>query len=233
MNNSNHTEHIARISMGKDRENKKVVDYQGVRRRKARLRPPGSGGNGMNDNERMLIRNVCDSNLRTARQYARVVLNGLTAKKDAYFKADMLRKLDAKENTIELPHNVRGLLAVEDATNFPQERYLLRPEEEKAVERVLAVYRASGKLADLGISYYPALTRRFPIQYEIQPLTPEEAADLALKFFASAGVEMTMMDQLQLSKSLAKPVPSSTVVKECTEIIVRRIIGQEDTNGGK
>lgn len=300
----------------------------------------------MNDNERMLIRNVCDGDLRIARQYARAVLNGLIAKKDADFKVNMLRKLDAKGNAIELPYNIKGLLAAEDVTNFPRERYILRPEEEKAVDRVLAVYRASSRLADLGISYYPALMlhgqsgcgktmlaryiahranlpfvyvkfsnlvkshlgetqsnvakvfdyvrtepcvlcfdeidaigmkrgqqddvgemnrvvialmqeldqlpnrviivgttnrfdeldpaliRRFPIQYELQPLTSAEAGQLAKMFFAFAGVEMTMMDQLQLATSFATPVPSSTVVKECTEIIVQRIIGEEEKEDG-
>ena len=297
----------------------------------------------MNDNERMLIRNVCEGDLRMARQYARAVLNGVTAKKDANFKATMLRKLDAKGNKIEIPYNLKSLLVAEDMTTFPVERYILRPEEEKAVAKVLAVYRASGRLADLGISYYPALMlhgqsgcgktmlaryiayranlpfvyvrfsnlvnsrlgetqsnvarvfdyvrtdpcvlcfdeidaigmkrgqqddvgemnrvvialmqeldqlpnnviivgttnrfdkldpaliRRFPIQFELQPLAPSEASDLAIKFFAFTGVEMTMMDQLLLSTKFSKPVPSSTVIKECTEIIVQRIIEKEAT----
>lgn len=301
----------------------------------------------MNNSERILLNYICDGDLRMAQKQARLVLNGMNAKKDEHFKADMLRKLDAKGNRIELPYNVKGLLVAEDMTNFPRERYILRPEEEKAVERVMAVYRASGKLADLGISYYPALMlygqsgcgktmlaryiahranlpfvyvkfsnlvnshlgetqsnvgkvfdyvrtepcvlcfdeidaigmkrgqqddvgemnrvvialmqeldqlpnkviivgttnrfdkldpaliRRFPIQYELKPLTSAEAGNLAIMFFAFAGVEMTMADQLQLSKIFAKSVPSSTVIKECTEIIVQRIIGQEEQNNGK
>lgn len=297
----------------------------------------------MNNSERILLNYICDGDLRMAQKQARLVLNGMNAKKDEHFKADMLRKLDAKGNRIELPYNVKGLLVAEDMTNFPRERYILRPEEKKAVERVMAVYRASGKLADLGISYYPALMlhgqsgcgktmlaryiahranlpfvyvkfsnlvnshlgetqsnvakvfdyvrtepcvlcfdeidaigmkrgqqddvgemnrvvialmqeldqlpnkviivgttnrfdkldpaliRRFPIQYELKPLTSEEAGNLAIMFFAFAGVEMTMADQLQLSKSFAGSVPSSTVIKECTEIIVQRIIGQEES----
>ena len=296
----------------------------------------------MNNSERILLNYICDGDLRMAQKQARIVLSGMNAKKDEHFKADMLRKLDAKGKRIELPYNVKGLLVAEDMTTFPRERYILRPEEEKAVERVLAVYRASGKLADLGISYYPALMlhgqsgcgktmlaryiahranlpfvyvkfsnlvnshlgetqsnvakvfdyvrtepcvlcfdeidaigmkrgqqddvgemnrvvialmqeldrlpnkviivgttnrfdkldpaliRRFPIQYELKPLTSAEAGQLAIMFFAFAGVEMTMEDQLQLSKSFAGSVPSSTVIKECTEIIVQRIIGQEE-----
>ena len=296
----------------------------------------------MNNSERILLNYICDGDLRMAQKQARIVLSGMNAKKDEHFKADMLRKLEAKGNRIELPYNVKGLLVAEDMTNFPRDRYILRPEEEKAAERVLAVYRASGKLADLGISYYPALMlhgqsgcgktmlaryiahranlpfvyvkfsnlvnshlgetqsnvakvfdyvrtepcvlcfdeidaigmkrgqqddvgemnrvvialmqeldqlpnkviivgttnrfdkldpaliRRFPIQYELKPLTSAEAGNLAIMFFAFAGVEMTVADQLQLSKSFAGSAPSSTVIKECTEIIVQRIIGQEE-----
>lgn len=296
----------------------------------------------MNDSERMLIRNVCDGNLRMARQFARAVLNGLAAKKDADFKSSMLRKLDAKESIIEIPCNLKSILVAEDVTNFPRERYIIRPEEEKAADRVLSVYRASGRLADLGISYCPALMlhgqsgcgktmlaryiahkvnlpfvyvrfsnlvdshlgqtqsnvakvfdyvktepcvlcfdeidaigmergqrddvgemnrvvialmqeldqlpngviviattnrfdkidpaliRRFPIRYELQPLTPAEARQLANMFLSYAGVDITPMDQLWLGTRFQEPAPASTVVRECTEMIVKRIIGLEE-----
>lgn len=64
----------------------------------------------MNNSERILLNYVCDGDLRMAQKQARIVLSGMNAKKDEHFKADMLRKLDAKGNRIELPYNVKGLL---------------------------------------------------------------------------------------------------------------------------
>lgn len=70
----------------------------------------------------------------------------------------MLKKLDAKQqHFIELPYNLRELLIAEDTVNFPESRFLLRPNEEEAVNKTLATFRVSEKLAELGIAYLPAL----------------------------------------------------------------------------
>lgn len=73
----------------------------------------------MNDRERDLIRIVCDGDIRLAQKQARIVLNGLTAKKDEQFQRNMLRKLDAKGDFIELPYNLQHLLVAEDMTKLP------------------------------------------------------------------------------------------------------------------
>lgn len=111
----------------------------------------------MNDKERELIRLVCDGDIRLAQKQARVILDGMTAKKDENFQRNMLRKLDTKGNFIELPYNLQSLLIAEDMTDFPKARFLLREEEEKAVDRVLALYRAADKLSEMGIPFLPAL----------------------------------------------------------------------------
>ena len=111
----------------------------------------------MNDNERKLIRYVCDGDIRKSKQQAKVILNGLTSKKDELFKSNMLRRLETKTTLIDLPYNLKELLIAEDSANFPESRFILRTDEAKAVERVIAVYRASEQLANLGIAYLPAL----------------------------------------------------------------------------
>lgn len=111
----------------------------------------------MNNQERFLIRYVCDGDIRQSQKQARIVLNGLTAKKDELFKIDMLRKLDSKARFIELPANLKSILVAEDVENFPSARFLLREQEEAAVERVLDLYKASEQLAERGIPYLPAL----------------------------------------------------------------------------
>lgn len=112
----------------------------------------------MNEQERMLIRHVCDGDIRKAQQQARIILNNLETKKDQQFKGNMLRKLDAKgPELIELPFNLRDLLVAEDVTDFPESRFLLRETEAAAVKETLSVYRASSRLAEMGIHYLPAL----------------------------------------------------------------------------
>lgn len=111
----------------------------------------------MNNNERILIRYVCDGDVRRAQKQARIILDGLKSQKDEQFKGEMLRKLDSKANLVELPYNLQHLLVAEDTANFPAARFLLRENEEAATNRVLALYRASEQLAEKGIPYLPAL----------------------------------------------------------------------------
>lgn len=112
----------------------------------------------MNDRERELIRLVCEGDIRKSQRQAKIVLEGLTAKKDEQFKNHMLRKLDAKgPSLIELPYNLQQLLVAEDMTDFPEARFILREEEAEATRRTLALYKASGRLAEMGIPYLPAL----------------------------------------------------------------------------
>lgn len=111
----------------------------------------------MNDKQRLLIQYICNGDIKRAQQQARIILNESTVAKDEAFKKNMLHKLDVRPNLTELPHNLQGLLIAEDASNFPESRFVLRAEEAKTVDLVLHTIKASNRLSELGISYLPAL----------------------------------------------------------------------------
>lgn len=111
----------------------------------------------MTNNQRLLLQSVCDGDIRRAQQCARVILNGITTKKDERIKNDLLRKLDTKLNLLELPANLQGLLVAENVTNFPENRFILRPGEAKVIEDVLAAAAAAEQLEKMGIKYQPSL----------------------------------------------------------------------------
>lgn len=112
----------------------------------------------MNNGERILIQYVVDGDIKNAQKQARIILNGLSAKKDERFRDMALRKLDAKQTTLlELPYNLKELLSAEDASAFPKERFLLRTEEKNIVEHITSIYRVASKLEEKGISYSPTL----------------------------------------------------------------------------
>lgn len=111
----------------------------------------------MNDSERRLIRFVCDGDMRNAQKAVKIILNSISSKKDEQFKENMLRKLESKREFIELPYNLQHLLIAEDTEEFPEARFLLRNEEKSITQKIIAIYRASEKLNEMGIPYLPAL----------------------------------------------------------------------------
>lgn len=110
----------------------------------------------MNDNERMLIRAVVDRDSKKAQAYAKLILNGITAQRDQKFKEEQLRKLETKTNFIELPHDLKDLLVAEDVSSYPLGKFLVRHDDEAIADKILATYRASSRLMELGIPYLPA-----------------------------------------------------------------------------
>ena len=111
----------------------------------------------MNDKQRWLIRHICDGDIKRARQQAKIILNETTTSKDQQFKKTMLNLLDVKLNQLELPINIREFLTVENPSEFPESRFLLRPEEAKIVELVLKTSRAAEELTRMKIAYPPSL----------------------------------------------------------------------------
>lgn len=111
----------------------------------------------MNEQQRQLIRHVCDGDIRKAQQQAQIILNETTTQKDRQFCEYNLRKLANRgPELIELPPNLRDVLIAEDVTNFPTTRFLLRDTEKCVVERILVVRNAADRLHDLGIQYSTA-----------------------------------------------------------------------------
>lgn len=112
----------------------------------------------MNDETRMLIRYVCDNDIRKAQAQAKIILKHTTTQKDAKFVESQLKKLeDSNTKFIELPYNLQNILAAEDSTFFPESRFLLRPDEEEVVERILKIREAAATLKEMHISYTPTL----------------------------------------------------------------------------
>lgn len=70
----------------------------------------------------------------------------------------------------------------------------------------------------------PALVRRFPLRYELMPLSPAEAKAFAHKFFQYAGLPSDGCVDEWCGKTFEGAVPASTVVRECTDIVVKRIL---------
>ena len=105
----------------------------------------------------MLIRYVCNGDLRKAQQQAKIILEGISSERDSRFKEHELQKLETAEKKITLPPNLSEMLIAEDVSDFPISRYLLRQQEKSIIERVRRASIASERLKELGIHYIPSL----------------------------------------------------------------------------
>lgn len=112
----------------------------------------------MNDRERELIRLVVEGDIRKAQTQAKIILNETTTAKGKQFKEYQLRCLEKKgPEFITLPYNLQHLLVAQDVTNFPGNRFLLRPEESSFVDKLLSTRKAALRLQELGIQYASSL----------------------------------------------------------------------------
>lgn len=112
----------------------------------------------MNDEVRMLIRHVCDGDLKKSQSQERIILKNCKTQKDETFVTEQLKKLEnSKARFIELPYNLQSILVAEDSSFFPVSRFLLRSKEESVVERILKIARAASVLKEMNISFTPSL----------------------------------------------------------------------------
>ena len=108
----------------------------------------------LNDQERILLRYVCEGDIRSAQKQARIVLEGINTQKDQRFKENLLAKLTARPmELLELPVNVRDFLVAEDVSEMDCNRLLIREPEKALIHRLLATRTAAQRLAEMKIRY--------------------------------------------------------------------------------
>lgn len=111
----------------------------------------------LNDQERILLRYVCEGDIRSAQKQARIVLEGINTQKDQRFKENLLAKLTARPmELLELPVNVRDFLVAEDVSEMDCNRLLIREPEKALIHRLLATRTAAQRLAEMKIRYSPS-----------------------------------------------------------------------------
>lgn len=70
----------------------------------------------------------------------------------------------------------------------------------------------------------PALTRRFPVRYTVEPLQGDESKQLARKFFGFVGLNTDSWFDAWCRKEFGWKTPASQVIWSCTQVAVQNIV---------
>lgn len=110
----------------------------------------------MNDYTRVLLRNVCNGDLRKAQNAAMALMKNNTTKKDEGFCERLIKQLESKANFVQLPQDLKGILAAEDVSQYQEDKYFWREREREIVDKVVSMHRVADRLQSKGIRYLPA-----------------------------------------------------------------------------
>lgn len=112
----------------------------------------------MNKDVAELLWAVCEGDIVESQKQAKIILDANESARDQHMKETLLEKLNTKPaNRIDVPGNLEGILEAEDSTSFPEARFLLREDENRAIYKVLDRRCAAKHLAALGIYYVPSI----------------------------------------------------------------------------
>lgn len=113
----------------------------------------------MNENLKGLIRAVAENNTQRAKAYIKVIVEGDKTQANKMFCRNILNILQSSSmNLMELPHDVKGILYMEDVSvSFNINRYYLSSRESKIADEVLGMYQTSQRLSEMGIQYLNSL----------------------------------------------------------------------------
>lgn len=117
------------------------------------------GSENVNEKLKGIISAVADNDLQKAKQFVKLIIDEDKTRANKYFCDNIRRKLQATTmNLIELPHDIREILKMEDVSLFFNEnRYYLSEREKTVLEEVMGMYRTSLKLSEMGIHYLNSL----------------------------------------------------------------------------
>ncbi len=107
----------------------------------------------LNKNIKELIKSVADNDLEKAKTYAEIIISNETAISNQYFCKTIKNRLETQHNFIELPYDIKGILKMEDVSNFNENRYYLTDREKDIFNQIAMAKNTNEKLSEMRIKY--------------------------------------------------------------------------------
>lgn len=110
---------------------------------------------GLTSNQQQLIRAVSENNIQQAKKCAIACVVEDNTQKNKWFCNKYKQILESSgSNMIELPHDLKSILCVEDVSNsFKEGRYYLSDREKEVFESIIRMKKVNDRLVEMGIPY--------------------------------------------------------------------------------
>ena len=110
---------------------------------------------GLSENQKRLIQAISQNNVTEAKKCAVACVTEDTTSKNKFF-CDKYRSIleSSGNNMIELPHDLKNIVCVEDVSNsFKEGRYYLSEREHKIFNDIVRMKKVTEKLMEMRIPY--------------------------------------------------------------------------------
>lgn len=109
---------------------------------------------GLTDNQQQLIKAVSENNLQLAKKCAVACVVEDTTQKNKYFCNRYKQILENSGSMIELPHDLKSILCMEDVSLlFKEGRYYLSEREKAVFDTIVRMKKVNDRLMEMGIPY--------------------------------------------------------------------------------
>lgn len=109
---------------------------------------------GLTDNQQRLIKAVAQNDMQSAKKCAIACVAEDTTQKNKYFCNRYKQILENSGSMIELPHDLKSILCMEDVSvSFKEGRYYLSEREKAVFDTIVRMKKVNGRLMEMGIPY--------------------------------------------------------------------------------
>lgn len=109
---------------------------------------------GLTDNQQRLIKAVAQNDMQSAKKCAIACVTEDTTQKNKYFCNRYKQILENSGSMIELPHDLKSILCMEDVSvSFKEGRYYLSEREKAVFDTIVRMKKVNDRLMEMGIPY--------------------------------------------------------------------------------
>lgn len=109
---------------------------------------------GLTSNQQQLIRAVAENNMQFAKKCAISCVTEDTTQKNKYFCNRYKQILENSGSMMELPHDLKSILCIEDVSlSFKEGRYYLSEREKEVFDTIVRMKKVNDRLMEMGIPY--------------------------------------------------------------------------------